>query len=139
MPPYSTLEDLQSRFGRDEITRLLDQDADGSADSGRLDAAIADADARINSYLSGAYETPIEDCPLLTSISCDLARARLYDDAMPETVRDSFRSARATLRKISSGEVRLAASDGSVIARRSISAVRKAQNASAMQIDLENL
>lgn len=111
---YATRQDLADRFGADEIGDLA------PADSGRDAAALADADAEIDAALAAAYDLPLSGAyPALLAIACDLARLRLYDDAVPpEAVLGRANRSRARLREIADGKSALVDSDGDLVDRR---------------------
>ncbi|WP_419737935.1 phage protein Gp36 family protein [Ruegeria sp.] len=117
---YAAAADLRARFGADEIDQLLDQDADGRPDDGRLEAVLADAAAAIDARLARLYDLPLPegDYPLLRAIACDLARARLYDDEMSDTVKHAARRARAQLGALAGGQAVLVRADGKAVRRR---------------------
>ncbi len=98
---YAARADMEARFGADEINALT-----GDTDV-RLEAALADADAMIDAALVPAYDLPLPDCPLLTAIAADLARARLYDEEPPKQVLGAASAARGQLKKIAEGKVSL--------------------------------
>ncbi|WP_420585831.1 phage protein Gp36 family protein [Ruegeria sp.] len=109
---YATRQDLIDRFGADEIAAL--DAGTGPETYPRVKAAIADATAEIDAVLSARWDLPLPagDYPLLTAIASDIARARLYDDAAPETVRDRATRARAKLRTIPEGRYQLVTAAG---------------------------
>lgn len=80
----------------------------------RTVAALADAAAVIDSSISARYALPLATgpWPLLRSMACDLARARLYDDASVEQPRKMEKRALALLAAIAKGDVRLADASG---------------------------
>jgi phage gp36-like protein len=58
---YSNSTDVQNAAGGARtLTQLLDRDANGTADTGVLDAAIEEADALIDSYASKRFAVPFE-------------------------------------------------------------------------------
>jgi len=117
---YATATDLRTRFGACEIDQLLDQDADGVPDEGRLEAALADAGAQIDARLAEAYDLPLPEgpYPLLVGIACDLARARLYDDVENKAVMNGASRARRQLSELVDGAARLVTAEGTKIDRR---------------------
>ena len=110
---YAERRDLEAHFGAGEIESL----APASEDPDRTAGALADASAEIDAHLGGRYALPLpagSSWPLLTSIACDIARLRLYDDAAPEIVLGRASSARAQLRRIGDGVTALVDSDGAM-------------------------
>ena len=114
---YADRADLVDRFGADEIAQLAPE-ADGA--SPRADAALADAGAEIDAALAPAFALPLTgDWPALVSIQADMARARLYDESAPKSVRQRADRARRTLAGIVSGERWLLDGSGAPAPRRS--------------------
>ncbi len=92
------------RFGAEEILELTDRDADGVADDGVLDAAIADAGNTIDTYVSKRYDLPLAEIPQrLVKIACDLVRYDLHKEDPPERVTTAFKDAMMALRDIAAG------------------------------------
>ena len=111
---YASRDDLAARFGSDEIDEL-------APTSGmRATAALADADAEIDAALATAYDLPLDGTfPALRAIACDVARLRLYDDAVPpEAVLGRATRSRTRLREIADGRSGLVDADGDLAARR---------------------
>ena len=106
--PYAALTDLEARFGAEELVKLADRDRDGTADPVVVEAALADAAAEIDAALARKYALndlrDDADYPLLLSISCDLARIRLYDDVAPEHVVVRANAARRMLAQLGDPE-----------------------------------
>ena len=117
---YATRQDLETRFGSDEITGL-----DTAGDGGTVTAALTDATAEIDTMISGRYRLPLSSTPeILTRIACDLARMALYDENPPEVVTEAGRNARTLLRSIRDGRLLLTAS-GEPLAIRQSGALRE--------------
>lgn len=105
---YAIKSDLETRFGADEILQLADRDGSGTADTGVVDAVLADADVEIDGYVSVLYTLPLLTAPaLLKQLACDISRYRLWKDRASEQVRQGYEDAVATLKRISAGTVRL--------------------------------
>ena len=117
--PHATRADLEARFGVEEIARLADG-TDAAGEVGRVELALADALAYVVAALAPVYTLPLPavNVPLLTGVLCDLARARLYDDRVPEAVSTRVDSARKTLELLVSGTLVLTDADGRALARR---------------------
>lgn len=116
---YTTRTKLVARFGQGEIDDLAGE-APGEGDTdAKIDAAVADAAAEIDGRLAHVYEMPLPagEYPALTAIASDLARLRLYDEAVPDPVRARAKAAREQLGRIVSGESALVGPSG-VVARR---------------------
>ena len=125
---YTSLALLQDRFGLDELVQRSDkfQPYTGAVVTSVIDRAIADADAEIDGYVGSRYTLPLPlpTPPVLVPIACDIARYRLYDDAVPEVVRKRYEDAIARLRDIAAGRLSLgidpapaAGSQGAVVVR----------------------
>lgn len=106
---YATQADMQTRYGEEELAQRTNR-ADGrSIDAVVLGRALADADAEIDGYLATRYHLPLNSVPaVLTRLSADIARYRLYDDGVPATVRQRYEDAVSLLKRLATGEVQLA-------------------------------
>jgi len=84
------------------------------------ETALADAQALVDGYLGQRYRLPIIGCrqagsdsrtspPLLTRLTCDIARYNLYKDLAPEAeVVRRYKEATRMLEALAAGEVALA-------------------------------
>ncbi len=72
---YSIEADVRNAVGgANTLKQLLDRNADGTADTGVLDAAIAEADALIDSYASKRFAVPFTTpSTQITKLSARLA------------------------------------------------------------------
>ena len=105
---YAIQQNLIDRFGNTEILQLTDRDGDAAIDAAVIDGALEDADALINSYLESRYSLPLTSTPrLLRNLASDIARYQLYDDRAPESVKNRYDAAIATLKDIASGKAQL--------------------------------
>jgi len=108
---YADRAALDARFGAGEIDDVLVDISKNSDDhAGIVRSALDDASAEIDGALAVTYVLPLPTTatwPQLVSIACDLARARLYDEAPPDNVIRRQRSARTRLRQLSDGRTRL--------------------------------
>ena len=110
MAAYCTIDDLIAEFGAAEITELSDRDGTGSQDDARLDRAINRASIEIDGYCSTRYVIPLTAVdPEVVGIACDLARYYLFDDEVPDLVRERYQHAISVLRDIQAGRRSLAA------------------------------
>jgi phage gp36-like protein len=110
---YLTEEQYLDRFGDDEAVLLADTDGDGVADAERIAAAIADAEATIDSYIAARYSTPLETVPaVLTQYAADLARERLHTVQPTEEVTERAKRAVAWLKDVASGKASLPIGSG---------------------------
>lgn len=106
---YATEADLIERFGSTELAQRSCRVDGLSIDSGVLARALSDADALIDSYIATRYTLPLASTPtVLNRLACDVARYALYDDGVPDTVRQRYEDAVSLLKRFASGEVRLA-------------------------------
>ena len=71
---YCSQSDLEKRIDPQLLRALSDDDADGLADEAVIAAAIADADALIDTYLRARYTVPFDPVPeAVRSISAAMA------------------------------------------------------------------
>lgn len=109
---YATQTHLEDAFGSAEIKQIADRDLSGTADPAFIAAALARADAVIDSYLAGRYAIPITPAPsVIVAVACDLARYYLYDDAAPERVQKAHDDAIAWLKSCAKGDVMVIGAD----------------------------
>jgi phage gp36-like protein len=88
----------------------LTTDSGSAPDPNVIAAAIAKADAEINSYIGVRYILPLEDVPeIITSISANIAVYYLYARraVMQQVHRDNYLSALAFLKDIVAGRAKL--------------------------------
>lgn len=110
LPAYMDIAGFVARAGLDLTIELTDEEGRGAIDGERLEAALADAGALIDSYLAGRYRLPLAlpaPAPLPT-IAHDLALARLYRHAVPEQVAARAAEARRLLADLAAGKSLLA-------------------------------
>ena len=122
---YATLADLVARFSQRELAQLTDLDniPPSEVDAVLVDTKLADASAFVDGYVGQMYRLPLRGCtkptgvnmveqvppPVLTRLTCDLARYYLYDDLAPENeVYRRYKAALAELGNIASGKTLLA-------------------------------
>ncbi len=103
---YVTLQELEDRFGTEEILALTDRDGDGTPDSAVVDRAVADAGAEVDSYLEPRYTVPLADPvpEMVRRVAADITRYRLYDNAPSDEVRTRYEDAVAWLKRVSEGK-----------------------------------
>jgi len=100
---------MTERFGATELAQRTDRTNGTVIDAVVLDRALSDADSEIDGYLATRYTLPLSGTPpVLNRLACEMARYRLYDDGVPETVRLRYQDAVSLLKRLSSGEVQLA-------------------------------
>lgn len=108
--PYTTAQQLTDRFGLDELIQITNPtDPTATAvNAVKLDGAVADIDALIDAKLQARYTLPMLLVPLvLSNVACDLVRARLYDDRIPERLAERERAALKLLDQMASGQMAL--------------------------------
>lgn len=107
---YCALQDLIDRYGETEILELTDRDQSGDIDEDVADRAIDDASAEVDGYIGGKYSLPLDSPPaVLTRITADIARYRLYDNIATEEVRRRYEDALRFLKAVGKGEISLGA------------------------------
>lgn len=105
---YATQQDLDDRFGAEEILQLSDRDADGVADSSVITNALTDADELINSYLAVRMELPLSTVPaVLVRTASDIAYCLLFRNDPPDGVKAAHEKAVKFLQDVSKGTARL--------------------------------
>ena len=99
---------------RNLLTPVLSLGADSSEAvyTERVDEAIEQADAEVDSYLSVRFLVPVSNPPtILNKLSTDIAIYNLYSrgiaDEIPEVRKDRYKNAIKTLEKISTGKISL--------------------------------
>lgn len=105
--PYCTKADLERRYGKPELIRLTNRGRDGSLiHDETLSAAIADADAEIDSALrQGGYAVPLDSVPPeFTRHAGSIVRYFLYDAGRPEAVVQDYEDARRWLDRLRLGQ-----------------------------------
>jgi phage gp36-like protein len=106
---YATQADLTERFGATELAQRTDRTNGTVIDVAVVTRALADADAEIDGYLATRYSLPLDSTPAVVNrLACEIARYRLYDDGVPETVRTRYQDAVSLLKRLATGEVQLA-------------------------------
>lgn len=108
---YSTLDDIKKLLPEEALIQLTDDEGLGLVNQGRVDEAIAQADAEIDSYCASKYAVPFYTVPAIAKkISVDLAIYNLYSrkvDIIPETRGERYKNAIRQLEGISKGAISL--------------------------------
>ncbi|HBF35409.1 TPA: DUF1320 domain-containing protein [Candidatus Sumerlaeota bacterium] len=116
---YCTQLDVERRIDPVHLAELADDNSDGVTDAAIIEAAITDADATIDTYLSSRYQTPLNNPPaLVRKLSIDLAIAALFNrrrEAASPTQESRAKLALELLTEISRGEVLLPALDNTAV------------------------
>mgnify|MGYP001585036095 CR=1 FL=1 len=106
---YSTLTDIKKLIPETAIIQLTDDENAGVVNQTRVDEAIAQADAEIDSYCGGKYSVPFATVPdIVKKISVDIAIYNLYSrrvEEMPETRSDRYKNAIRQLEGIAKGNI----------------------------------
>lgn len=104
---YCTQQDLITRYGQDELIQLSDKQQNlGVIDESVVAAAIADADSLIDGYVGSRFPNQVNPYPRsLVRISCEIARYYLYENIVPDDVKDRYNEAVKSLKAISKGEI----------------------------------
>ncbi len=114
---YASLSDMVDRFGETEVAQRTNRVDGLTVDLAVLERALGDADAQIDSYLASRYTLPLVSTPtVLIRLACDITRYHLFDDGVPETVRQRFEDAVSLLKKLASGDVVLAGHESAATA-----------------------
>ncbi len=118
---YCTIEDLQKRLSSETLQRLADEDKDGQPDTDIMTAAIADADAEIDTVVGTRYKVPFTSPPpIIKAISVVLAVDSLFarvPGLVSKEHRERARQSRTLLRLIAHGHIDISQSDNVVLRR----------------------
>lgn len=110
---YCSLTDILERIPERVVIQLTDDDRVGVVDQAKVDAAIAQADARIDAYCGSRYQVPFDSVPaIVAEISADLAVYYLYSrkaEKIPEARAERHRAQIDLLKDIAKGVVTLGA------------------------------
>lgn len=106
---YSTLTDILKLIPEAAIIQLTDDEDTGSVVTARVDEAIAQADAEIDSYCGGRYKVPFATVPdICKKISVDIAIYNLYSrkaEEIPPTRAERYKNAIRQLEGIAKGMI----------------------------------
>jgi phage gp36-like protein len=108
---YSTLDDIKKLAPEDTLIQLSDDEGLGTINQARVDEAIEQADAEIDSYCGGRYSVPFSTTPdIVKKLSVDIAIYNLYSrkvEEIPETRAQRYKNAIRQLEAISKGTISL--------------------------------
>lgn len=108
--PYATKASMITRFGESELIQRTDraEPALDVIDDAVLTLAMARADADADDALRARYAVPVASPPisLLTQVE-NRARRYLYDDGMPDAVKDGNDEATAWFDGVAKGRINL--------------------------------
>lgn len=110
--PYCTLTDLQQTEPASQLIQLTDDAGTGVVDATKVSAAIASADAVIDTYLRGRVTMPSPVPQIIVMISRELSIYNLYlrrfGAALPETIDKRRKDAESKLQQIAAGTIIIA-------------------------------
>jgi phage gp36-like protein len=108
---YSTLDDIKKMLPDELIVQLTDDEATGAINTSRVDEAVSQADAEIDSYCGERYSVPFSTVPdIIKKISVDVAVYNLYSRLvreMPEVRAERYRASIKQLEAIAGGKISL--------------------------------
>jgi len=121
---YATGQDIVDRYGLDYLVIPSDDNCDGFADSTKVAAALADASAEIDKFLSTRFEVPLTDVGTnaawdwVVRCTCDLAVFYMAQtwDTMTDLIKMRAEACMKQLERIANGEINVggpAAAQGS--------------------------
>ena len=130
---YINQQQLEQRFGEQELIELTDRERMGEINTEVLASAISDATAIIDSHLQSAgYTLPLEqlmiDASPLTRYAGDVVRYLLMDDGVTEVVEKRNDQALRWLRDLGRGLSSLGPQDNSVQESAGIVVVKSKSN-----------
>lgn len=103
---YCTADDIVLRQPEIDLVKLTDDRGLGQVNDKVLAAAIEDADAIIDSHISGRLEVPLSPVPkLIRRLSVDLTLHFLHQRRGLETYKARFEDARGILEEIRAGRL----------------------------------
>lgn len=98
---YATRQDLEARFGLDEIANLEAMQTSASS----IADALQDADEEIDSYIAVKYQLPLPSVPsTLKRVACNIARYRLYFQRPTEEVENRYKAEIDFLKRVADGK-----------------------------------
>lgn len=113
---YSVKADILELLPESVLIQLTDDENLKEVRDSRVNEGIEQADAVIDSYISGKYTTPVSPVPnLIKAFSVNIAIYNLYSrrvETMPEARRDRYNDAIKQLDAISKGTMTLGTAPG---------------------------
>lgn len=113
--PYASVAQLKAVIPLRDLELLTDFEGAAEPSDARLDQALADASAEIDSYIAKVVALPLSSPPhILTVLARDLAMHRLYVNLGHdmETYKRLRADAIGTLKSIAKGETAIGDDDG---------------------------
>lgn len=104
---YASEEELLARFSEAEIKKVT---GGTFVDSQEIGRALAFASRRVESMLASRYAMPLDPVPdIIVDAVCDIARYRLHDDRVSETIQKRYDDAISFLQRVADGKETLGA------------------------------
>ncbi|HHT9137382.1 MAG TPA: gp436 family protein [Candidatus Wunengus sp. YC60] len=104
---YAIIDDIKKLIPEEAVIQLTDDEETGSVNTTRVNEAIAQADAEIDSYCARLYTIPFSPVPdLVRKFSVDMAIYHLFSrriEEMPEIRKDRYQNAIKQLESIAKG------------------------------------
>ena len=103
---YCTLNDLKNMLPETELIQLTDDEKLGVVNSGRVDAAIAEASATVDVFARrGGYAVPMTDTALALGLARTLAiyNLMLRRNVVPKNWQTAYDQATGVLKEIAKG------------------------------------
>lgn len=115
---YCTLDDIRKVIDAEIVKQLTDDERLDQINLARVQEAIAQADAEIDTWIGGRYPVPLSSVPtIIRKCSCSIAIMVLYRRrpmTVPgDVITDAYDDALHILKSLSRGEAALSLSDGS--------------------------
>jgi phage gp36-like protein len=112
---YCTQDDIEMRIGEADLVALADYDGDGESDEQVVQAAITNACALIDSYLSVRFSVPLSPVPDVLkarAVNLSVYFLRLGRDSATEDTRRQYDDDLVWLREAVQGQVSLGIEPG---------------------------
>ncbi|MDR1889161.1 MAG: DUF1320 domain-containing protein [Zoogloeaceae bacterium] len=101
---YATAADLEARFGAAEMLQIAPEPE-------LLAQALVDGSGEVEVVMNALGKRLVAPYPaFIVSITCNLARWYLYEDQVPDEVKNRADNARKLLTRLAKGEIALGAS-----------------------------
>lgn len=114
--PYCTLDDIKKLIPEEALIQLTDDEGLGSVNQARIEEAVVQADAEIDSYCGSRYSVPFDTVPeVVKKLSVDIAVYNLYSrrvEEAPAVRAERYRNAIRQLEGISKGVISLGIDPG---------------------------
>ncbi len=107
---YATLQQLETRFGKQLLVQLTDRAEIATGEIGTAIVAqeLGNTDAEIDSFLAGRYRLPLTEVPpLLVDLALTIAIYKLHPFSPEPKIKEDYEAALKALAQIASGARRL--------------------------------